>query len=82
MAVEQQHDKKNRVVSGKMMARQILTRFDPDKNLPFYDEKSASVWRALAIWVLSMLGQEIGKIQNSTTKSGMKIEKSTQLSNV
>ena len=31
---------------GKLMSRQILTRFDPDKNLQFYDKKSASVRQA------------------------------------
>jgi len=38
-------EKKNRPVCGKLMARQILARFDPDKNLQFYDKKSASVQR-------------------------------------
>ena len=39
---------RNRLMFGKPMARQILTRFDPDKKkLLFYDEKSARVRRAL-----------------------------------
>ena len=35
--------RQNLLVCGKRMSRQILARFDPDKNLQFYDKKSASV---------------------------------------
>ena len=40
---------KYRLVCGKLMSRRILMRFDPTKNLQFYDKKSASVRQPLGV---------------------------------